>query len=310
MRKLAMILAGLMAPNFCAAEISWSDAIEAVREKGGAYYDFALQLGSGHPGTSLHGIGHERHSCAIIGRMLGFIDEIVEVETFEDPPMTSQTDPFALMEHSMFLDSWVAAAESALVMSNDQRKSLWNLECIGKFGIPTSSYILEQDLNADFSVKDGSLLVYGDIESGFYERFVSVLNENSGITHVALGSAGGSVRDAMLSGIEIRKRGLSTALHGPCYSACPLVFMGGRERGIWSGNGPALGFHRVYTSEGEVPLDHFVYDQIEDYLISMGILSEPVLRWMASKGQYEIYEPALEELCPPKVATWVQRTCG
>lgn len=292
------------------AQSSWEAAIESVSNKSSKYYDYALGLGSGHPGTALHGIGHDRHICAIVGRMLGFVDEVRQAETFEDPPLSRDADPFALMEHSLFLDSWGAAARRAVSMSESQKKSLWNLECVGKHGIPTDGFLNEPGLVGDFSVSDDTLLVYGDIDPGFYDRFVSTLDANPAVRSVALGSAGGSVVDALLSGLEIRRRELSTTLHGPCFSACPLVFAGGTERTIWMGPGPHLGFHQVYTSSGAVPLSDEIYEKIALYLAMMGVDAQVVIRWMASAGPSEMYEPSLELLCEPRLATWVQRTCS
>ncbi len=301
---------GLVLPQTSLAEMSWDAAIEAVSKKSSDYYDYALKLGSGHPGTALHGIGHNRHICAIVGRMLGFVDDIRQAETFDDPPLTPQADPFELMEHSLFLDSWVAAARRATSMTDSQKKSLWNLECVGNHGIPTTAYIKEAELHGDFSVFNNTLVVYGDIDGGFHDRFLEALNANPEVDSIALGSAGGSVVDAILSGLEIRSRELSTTLHGPCFSACPLLFVGGVQRTIWMGPGPHLGFHRVYTASGEVALDDPIYRQIAEYLVAMDVDPLPVLRWMASAGSRDIFEPELGQLCEPRVATWVQRTCG
>ncbi|MEO1538668.1 MAG: hypothetical protein AAFR73_13180 [Pseudomonadota bacterium] len=304
-----VLILGFLFPSSALAEISWDSAIDAVTEKSSRYYEYALGLGSGHPGSALHGIGHDRHICAISGRMLGFMDEIEQAETFEDPPLAPSSDPFELMEHSLFLDSWVAAANRAVAMTESQRKSLWNLECIGKHGIPRTAFIDEPELKGDFSVLENTLVVYGDIDGGFYNRFRATLDANPGVEMIALGSTGGSVLEAISSGLEIRKRGLSTTLHGPCFSACPLVFMGGERRAIWMGPGPHLGFHRVYTPLGEVALDDKVYLQIAEYLSAMGVDPIPVLEWMARAGSSEIFEPGLEQLCEPRVATWVQRVC-
>lgn len=313
MKKLAgslLICLTVIFPASLSADTSWKSAIEAVSKKSGRYYDYALSLGSGHAGSALHGIGHDRHICAIVGRMLGFRAEIQEAETFEDPPLTPKADPYELMVHSLFLDSWVAAARRAISMTERQKKSLWNLECIGSHGIPKTAFIAEPGLVADFSISGETLVVYGDIDAEFYWRFLKILSQNSQIETVALGSAGGSVVDAMLAGLEIRNRGLETTLHGPCFSACPLVFMGGTQRIIWMGPGPHLGFHRVYSSSGEVSTDDKIYWQIADYLTAMGVDPKTVLRWMLSAGPNEIFEPRLDQLCKPGVATWVQRVCG
>jgi len=269
--RALIIVLGVNLPSFALAKISWDDAIEAVSEESLKYYDFALGLGSGHPGSALNGIGHDRHICAIIGRMLGFRDEITEAETFDSPSLVPEADPFELMEHSVFLDSWVAAARRAVAMTDNQKKSLWHLDCIGNHAIPRTAYIDEPELKGDFSVLENTLVVYGNIDSGFHDRFRAALDANPEVDLVALGSAGGSVVDAILSGFDIRKRGLSTTLHGPCFSACPLVFMAGETRTIWMGPGPHLGFHRVYTTLGEVPLDNDDYRQIAEYLAAMDV---------------------------------------
>ena len=307
--RIFVLIIGFLFPSFVIAEISWDSAIEAVNEKSSKYYDYALGLGSGHPGSALQGIEHDRHICAIVGRMLGFRDEIAQAETFDDPPLAPSSDPFELLAYSLFLDSWVAAAKRAVAMTETQKKSLWNLECVGNHSIPRTTFIDEPELKGDFSVLDNTLVVYGDIDSGFHIRFRETLDANPEVEIIALGSAGGSVVDAILSGLEVRKRGLSTTLHGPCFSACPLVFMGGERRTIWMGAGPHLGFHRVYTPLGEVPLDDKVYREIAEYIASMGVDPNPVLEWMARAGSSEIFEPRLEKLCRPRVATWVQRVC-
>ena len=307
--RALLVALGLQVPSDAISEVSWEKAISSVEEKSAKYFAYAYDLGSGYPGTALNGIGSDRHICAIAGRMLGFHDEIAEAETFESPAMTPDADPYQLMEHSMFLDAWVASARSAVEMTEIQRKNLWNLECLGKHGIPTTAYIDDPELKGDFSVDGTRLVVYGDIDLGFYERFREALDENPLVTKVALGSAGGNVMGALLSGIEIRKRGLSTTLYGPCYSACPLVFMGGETRTIWMGPGPHLGFHRVYTRSGEVPLDDEVYTHISNYLLNMGVDPRPVLGWMMRAGADDMHEPSLDEFCAPKVATWVQRVC-
>jgi hypothetical protein len=48
---------------------------------------------------------------------------------------------------------------------------------------------------------------------------------------------------------------------------------------------------------------------ISEYLLRMGINPAAVVGWMIKAGQHEMFEPDLEDLCPPKVATWVQRIC-
>lgn len=293
-----------------AEEISWDAAVQAVRKKNSEYYSYAMKLGSGHPGTSLHGLGADRHRCAIAGRMLGFRDEIKEAETLEDPPMTQNADAMELMIHAMTLDAWVASAEYVRGLSESARKSLWNLECVGNFGIAPSAYIDDSKASTDFTIRDRTLYVYGDIDRGFADRLEKVLQENMGVMEVALGSAGGSIVDAIRAGLMLRDRGLHTVLVGPCYSACPLVFAGGAERIIWSSNTPALGFHQISVDGSAVSYSDPSYELVGKYLAKMGVRSDMVVAWMLLATPEEIYEPPLDQLCLPNLATWVQRTCG
>lgn len=310
MLKLFICLAIFSLPTSSHAQVAWDEAIESVSAKSYEYYKFAINLDPmSQPGSALNGIGHDQHICAIVGRMLGFKEEIKSAETFKDPPLTSDADPFELATHSVFLGSWVAAARRAVSMTRDQRASLWNLECIGKHGIPVAARVNEPGLQGDFSLLGETLVVYGDIDNGFYERFRKALDKFPEASTVALGSAGGSVREAILAGYEIRGRGLSTTLHGPCFSACPLVFAGGVKRTIWMGPGPHLGFHQIYNSGDAVPLDDNVYKTVARYLTEVGVDAVGVVSWMARAGPDEIFEPDLEMLCDVRIATWVQRIC-
>ncbi|WP_370210204.1 hypothetical protein, partial [Roseovarius sp.] len=83
--QFALLITVLHCPTSALADRSWESAIDAVSEKSSEYFDYAMRLGSGYPGTALNGIGHDRHICAIAGRMLGFDVEIKEAETFDHP---------------------------------------------------------------------------------------------------------------------------------------------------------------------------------------------------------------------------------
>ena len=151
---------------------------------------------------------------------------------------------------------------------------------------------------------------YGDIEAGFFERFKVALSDNPNIEEIALGSGGGSVQDALLAGYEIRRLGLTTTLYGNCYSACPLVFMGGIKRILWA-SPHRLGFHQIYRGSGvAVPPDDPIYSLTEQYLSDMGVNSYVVILWMFSTTPDEMFEPEVRQLCDPGVATFVQRICG
>ena len=154
------------------------------------------------------------------------------------------------------------------------------------------------------------LNILGEIDFGFYNRFRESLDQNPGIRIVSLGSGGGSVIDALQAGALIRERGLHTQLYGKCYSACPMVFAGGVERTIYWPGGGALGFHQMYTSDGPVPMTSEIYVLLGLYLEEMGVDANTFIWFMTQAGPEDMYEPDVGDLCKPRIATWVQRTCN
>ncbi|WP_170207061.1 hypothetical protein [Roseinatronobacter monicus] len=242
--------------------------------------------------------------------MLGLAEEIQHIETFEYPPLDSSIDAFDLLVFSLTLDNWVAAARASVEMNSNERVNVWNLECVGEQGISVNLFLESSQSNATFEIKGRTLVVYGDIDAGFFEKFKSRLDAAPTIEEIGLGSAGGSVRDALLAGYEIRRRGLTTTLHGNCFSACPLVFMGGKERILWA-SPHRLGFHQIYAGDG-IPLsaDDPIYDLTSKYMVEMGVDPQVVIPWMLSAGPSDMFKPDVRELCSPGVSTFVQRICG
>ncbi len=289
----------------------WEVAIERVEASADEYFEYAVRTGgTSWAGTMYNGYHSQRHQCAILGRMLGKIESIREIEYLEYPPLDASSDPHDLLVFSISLKNWVGAARWALAAETHERINTWNLDCVGSHGISISMSIESPREEADFQRDGNQLYVYGAIEQGFYERFLEALQANSGIEEVVLGSGGGSVRDAILSGVEIRRRGLYTTIFGNCFSACPLVFMGGTRRVIWAAPHD-LGFHQIYRGNGvPVSLDDPIYTLTANYIESMGIDSMVVIQWMSNAAPHEMYEPDVRTLCAPRVATFVQRTCS
>lgn len=314
MKNILLVAAAALAffgtGSISAAAADWEMAIERVQKASEAYFEYAKEAGgTSWAGTMYNGHEFDRHQCAIVGRMLGLESAVVELETMPYPPMDETSDPHDLLVFSISLGNWVGAAKGALEMNESQRRSVWNLDCVGSLGISTAHYIENQEPDAQFKVADGTLYVYGDIEPGFFERFKAELDSDVPITQVALGSGGGSVGDALLSGAEIRSRGLDTTIYGNCYSACPLVFMGGQKRILWA-TPNRLGFHQVSRNGTAVPYDDDIYVGLAEYLHIMGIDAKTVITWMLSKPPEGMHEPLVAELCDVGVATWVQRICG
>ena len=293
-----------------ADESGWLKAIERVEASAKQYHDYAVEVGeTGFAGAMYNNYKYDIHRCAILGRMLGHTVAVKSIEEFEYPPLGAESDPHSLLVFSISLDSWVAAAKWSMKAEEYEKINTWNLDCVGKYSIPKTLFMESNTPNADFKRDGDQLFVYGDIDPGFYNRFVASLDENAGVKEVVLGSGGGSVIDAIRSGYEIRLRGLNTTIFGNCYSACPLVFMGGLERVLWA-SPSRLGFHQMYRGNGlPAPVNDPMYKIMEKYLLNMGIDPVTVIGWMLSAEPSEMFEPKPEQLCGPGVTTFVQRIC-
>jgi hypothetical protein len=191
---------------------------------------------------------------------------------------------------------------------DDERKTVWNLQCVGNLGIQISAFERPEATAALFDVNGQDFSILGAIEGGFFEEFQKELEKNPQVTRVVLGSGGGSVLDAIRAGLLIRAKGLETTLSASCYSACSLIFLGGVERQIWSPY-PSLGFHQVSIEGKAVDVDSEVYQLIHRYSVDMNVDPNFVLLAMMKATPREMFEPELAALCEANVATWVQRLC-
>lgn len=317
MFKVLAGLAFLMVSTAAAAQdTDWQAEIDQMTQAAEAYDAYARQIEGGPVwiGTANYGVDMEKHRCAILGRMLGQEELVGALERIEFLPMDGSVDHYdiALLATSLF--NWVGEAEGALQSSPSERLTKWNLECAGNLGIPASARLENAAPEAQFGFEDrfgsGRLTVYGDIDSGFFDRFLAELDRHGTVKEVLLGSGGGSVKDALLAGREIRRRGLNTTLFGNCYSACPLVFAGGVDRTVWAMVRNDFGFHRLSLQDGTaLPDDHPFYGLIAEYLAEMGVDPGIYVGWMLKAGPDEMFSPEPWEICEPVLATFVQRIC-
>lgn len=224
------------------------------------------------------------HQCAILGRMLGRSAAISQLE----PPLTPLTAPLDdLLSQAQSLDQWLFTANRLVEAAEAERANIWNLECVGSFNISLDEYDPRGEGSISFQLDGPYLWIYGDVVEGFYEQLTSMLDAHPEVQIVAIGSAGGSVRDAVLAGSEIRLRGLSTQLSGPCMSACPLVFMGGIKRYVLRPF-PEFGFHQVSDDNGAIPFDDPTYDVVFEYADAMGVSGDWILQQFLSASPAEI----------------------
>ena len=320
---LLLLFLGQTVPVAAQETMDIYEAIEAVIARRDALRDRIEQYDLWErPGTSFNSAGVPQHWCSILGRLLGMTDLIEHLEReytrAEDitNPNLSDLERQDLSIDLLELDNWVSVAYQIGEMSHDRRVEYWNLECAGQLNIPISAYIESgnteefHDIFVDHNGNEVFLRVLGDVVDGYSDRLESALDAHPDVEAVLLGSEGGNVREAILAGLLIRSRGLNTLAWANCYSACPLVLLGGVNRDMWRPYSE-VGFHRVSVSDGStLPNTARVYEIIADYARTMGADPNRVLAFMFSATPDEIAVPDFHDLCSTRVLTWIQGICS
>jgi len=264
-------------------------------------------------GTINHEIDLKEHTCYSLGLLVGQPDSVRHLRLNRNPSLKAadSDEAFDLRVIARSLDNFVGAAKHAKGLSPQERIQEWNLDCVGQLGIK-GRFIETTGESTFYRLKNNGevLQVLGKIEQGFAARLRAAIEANPRVRIIALGSGGGLVSEALEAGWYIRFRGLETTLWNNCFSACPLVFLGGVERSIWSPY-PFLGFHKIYTESGAVPLTSPVYQEISEYVRQMGASPQFVLGKMfsAEPSQMSVVRDT-RDLCDNKIATWIQRRCS
>lgn len=93
---------------------------------------------------------------------------------------------------------------------------------------------------------NGTMLDFsGSIGFGTARELEMMLKAMDGVTTVRLNSSGGRVAEAQKMSDLIRARGLSTYVTRECQSACTIVFLGGKQRFLYTT--AKLGFHQPWA---------------------------------------------------------------
>ncbi|MEJ6404216.1 hypothetical protein [Yoonia sp. 2307UL14-13] len=90
-------------------------------------------------GKALLFLDEDRHTCAILGRMVGRADQIrhlEEMEITEPAEDMSAEDIDAMLVDAFSLQTWAMVAERLVGYSEDERIRAWNVDCIGMQDIP------------------------------------------------------------------------------------------------------------------------------------------------------------------------------
>lgn len=277
---------------------------------------FANTVDDSHDvGTIYANYGVPEARCYAMGVLLGMPDAVEHLNDEGSPDLETMTWENAYevrvlaLEHSNFAH----VLEAHVGHDPDQLVLKWNLECPGTMDIPASARHSQEGIASFYELNnDGKvLMVLGDIEAGFADKVIAALEANPSVKTVSLGSGGGYVMEAMKAGDYIRSRGYDTVLWSGCYSACPLVFMAGKQREIWSPY-PDLGFHQVARGDGQaVAFNDPIYQLIVSYLVRMDIEPRMVLSNMLAAPPHGMVRisGADPDLCDANVATWSQRMC-
>ena len=260
-------------------------------------------------GTMYNEVDLPEHTCYSLGILLG-LDANVRHLRFDRSmriPRTSD-DAHDLRVKAQSLDNFVSAANESLKKSSDKRAIAWNLDCSSKYGVA----VKQKGIPTFYELtNDGKgIRILGAIEAGFTEKLRAALAQAPRVEFVALGSGGGSVAEAIASGRLIRSKKLVTTVWNNCYSACPLVFLGGLNRYINSPY-PSLGFHQMSTSSGAISTSSYAYIRVADYIREMGVNDKFVISAMlrATPAQMHMVNGADAQLCHARIATWIQRVC-
>lgn len=264
-----------------------------------------------HIGTAYNEVDAKQHFCYALGTLLGQSNSVRHLDINKNPKIraSNSDDAHALRVIAQSLENFIGAARYSIDLPKEERIFEWNLDCAGHFKI--SGNLLPSNKSTFYHIKhEGKMLqVLGSIEQGFLINLKKAIEENPKIKVVALGSGGGLIKEALDAGRYIRSKNLDTTLWNNCYSACPLVFLGGENRTIMSPY-PYLGFHKIYTKEGVISNFHPIYHEVAEYVKYMGASSNYVLNNMlsAEPNQMRIIQ-ASDDLCKYGVTTWIQRVC-
>lgn len=264
-------------------------------------------------GTMFNDVDLPEHTCYALGMLLGLEANVrhLRFDRRSSPTAKNSDQAHDFRVRAQSLDNFAAGASSSLKVSPGQRSIAWNLDCAGQRGIAgVPSFQTGESTFYEVTNGGRGVKILGAIEKGFSAKLVATLAQAPKVTFVALGSGGGSVAEAITAGRLIRSKGLTTTIWNNCYSACPLVFLGGIDRQIHSPY-PSLGFHQISTSAGAIATDSPIYARVAEYIREMGADDRFVLAAMlrATPAQMNMVNGADVRLCRARVATWVQRAC-
>lgn len=248
--------------------------------------------------------------CYALGVGLGMSQKVKHLRPESSAKTLISNDADDAASASSEFSQLETAIENLLSNSKSDYSQQWNLDCAGKFGIP-NKFMSVYGNSFRYDKKNKMLTILGDVDVDFSKRLNFALANSPGVKTIILSSGGGSVKEAIIAGKIIRRLGLNTQLGGSCYSACPLVFIGGINRTSFSPH-PILGFHQISNDGIAIPMNHKVYELVYYYANEMRVDANVLIALMQSalpNGMKNIN--ANEEImCKTNIVTWAQRGCA
>lgn len=153
-----------------------------------------------------------------------------------------------------------------------------------------------------FAVTDnGDTLEFsGGITFGVADELETRLEAMDHVKTVVLNSHGGRSVEAEHMAELIKERGLSTAVKGSCFSACPTVLLAGRERTLLGS--ARIGFHQPTSRVGFDKPTAALNAEQEARLMRFGLSQEFAARVNQARPS-SMWYPARAELLREKVVT-------
>ena len=171
------------------------------------------------------------------------------------------------------------------------------------FGLVVEVGVLTPALAMDAKAVDDQIILSGKVVDGDIARFKRALDANPGVTTIILrNSPGGDPWSGFRIGELIRKKSLTTAVSGYCYSSCSRMYLGGTRR-IFTDDYPAefteIGFHGHYKKDGTLDEPLMKKTGLRDWILRfLGDKADVELvgRWVmipTSSGMARFFNPAL-----------------
>lgn len=148
---------------------------------------------------------------------------------------------------------------------------------------------------------DGTMLDFsGGISFGTAKEFETMLNAMEHVTTVRLNSNGGRIAEAQKISDLIRARGLSTYVTQSCVSACTIIYLGGKQRYLFTT--AKLGFHQPYF-RGMTEIDQRMAIAREQARLQQFGLSPAFAARANAASHTGMWFPDQEELLRERVVT-------